>query len=86
MINNCNWERINGFSSIGEYNRFVLWLESQVISGVIENIPVSNPSKDLIFGVEEAWFKCSESKEIWRLISPSFPFAGLWEPLKNENE
>ena len=64
----------------------MFWIESQVASETVDSIPVIAPSKDLIFGVTEKWFKCKESNEVWRLVSPDFPFSGLWEPLKNGNE
>ena len=30
------WEEIHGFSSLSEYNRFILYIESQVASGVAQ--------------------------------------------------
>jgi len=80
-MNACNWEVIHGFESPGEYKRFCDWLSAQVDTGVTEQIPVSEPSADLIFGLEERWFRCKESGEIWRLVAPQAPFRGQWGPI-----
>ena len=80
-MNLCNWEVINGFESPGEYKRFRLWLSNQIESSMVEIIPVSKPSADLIFGLEESWYRCKNTGEIWRLVAPQAPFLGFWGPL-----
>jgi len=27
------------------------------------------------------WFEDIETREVWRLVAPDFPFRGLWEPV-----
>lgn len=49
---------------------------------MVESVPVGSSSVDVGFGFEEKWFKCKESKEIWRLISPQVPFLGSWGPVQ----
>jgi len=78
-MNNCNWEAIHGFESPGEFQRFCIWLEAQIQSGLVEEIEVDQGNLTMPFGVEQKWFKCLASGEIWRLASPDFPFRGLWE-------
>lgn len=80
-MNSCNWEAIHGFESPGEYKRFFSWLSDQVESGLVESVPVIKPSDDLIFGLEERWYRCKASGETWRLVTPQAPFRGLWGPL-----
>jgi hypothetical protein len=79
------WEEIHGFVSPEEYDRFVLYIEDQVKSGVAEEItPDSNYGKGEIYGGR--WFKDLETGKIWRLVPPDFPFRGLWESVRVEGE
>lgn len=80
-MNACNWEAIHGFESPGEYKRFCLWLSTQLDTGLVESVPVLAPSTDLIFGLEEQWYRCKASGDTWRLVAPQSPFRGAWEPL-----
>jgi hypothetical protein len=74
------WEEIHGFSSLGEYGRFAEYIEAQVDQGQAEEIPT-----DLTYGAGEIyggrWFRDCESRQVWRLVEPDFPFRGLWEPV-----
>jgi hypothetical protein len=74
------WKEIHGFSSPGEFHRFKVYIEKQVIDGDAEEL-VSDPEygKGEIFGGR--WFRDVESGEVWRLVEPDFPFKGLWEPV-----
>jgi hypothetical protein len=78
MTSNCNWDAIHGFRSPGEYQRFCNWLESQIEAGMVEFLPAGTSCVDIGFGFEEKWFKCRESGQIWRLVSPQVPFRGSW--------
>lgn len=80
-MNSCGWESIHGFESPREYARFCAWIAAQVDAGEFEQVPVSEPSSDLIFGVEERWYRCKTSGEVWRLVAPEPPFRGLWGEL-----
>ncbi len=82
-MNSCNWETIHGFESLGEYRRFCAWLSMQVNDSLIESVPVTKTSRDLIFGLEEHWYRCKASGEIWRLVAPQAPFRGLWGPVED---
>jgi len=74
-------EEIHGFSSPGEYNRFVKYIKKQVSSKIAEEIDSDpNYSKGEIYGGR--WFKDVETNEIWRLIEPDIPFKGLWEKVE----
>lgn len=77
----CVWEKINGFHSLGEYQKFVLYIESQVQAGhAKEMASVSGCHKDLVFGGR--WFEDVDSGEKWRLVPPDFPFRGVWETIE----
>jgi len=74
------WEEIDGFSSPGEYARFVEYIEQQVAHTYAEELEV-DPSygKGMIYGGR--WFKDVDSGQVWRLVPPDFPFRGVWEPV-----
>lgn len=77
------WEEIHGFQSVGEFNRFVHYIENQVDIGDIEEIkPDPGYNEGEIYGGR--WFKDIETGEIWRLLPPDIPFKGLWEPVKTK--
>jgi hypothetical protein len=79
-MSNGFWKEIHGFTSLGEYNRFVNYIDELIESGDIEEI---TPNPDYGFGeiYGGRWIKKVKSNEIWRLIPPDFPFKGLWEPV-----
>jgi hypothetical protein len=75
---NNDWEEIHGFNSPGEYKRFCDYIEKQVLLGcAIERVADPNYEKGLLYGGR--WFEERDTKEIWRLVLPDFPFRGLWE-------
>lgn len=61
-----HWEEIHGFQSPAEYDRFVRY-----------SVMYPRYGKGMIFGGR--WFEHIETREIWRLVAPDFPFRGLWE-------
>jgi hypothetical protein len=74
------WEEIHGFSSPGEYRRFVQYIEEQAKSDVAREIPVDPLyGKGMIYGGR--WFQDVETGAVWRLVEPDPPFRGLWEPV-----
>jgi hypothetical protein len=85
-MNMCNWEAIHGFESPGEYKRFCSWLSDQIDAGLVEGIPVTKQSGDLIFGLDVRWYRCKASEEVWRLVAPQAPFKGAWEPIPSDLE
>lgn len=77
---NTAWEEIHGFASMGEYYRFVEFIEKQIDSGDVVKIEaVPDYGAGEIYGGR--WFKNQDTNEIWRLVSPDMPFKGLWEPV-----
>jgi hypothetical protein len=76
----ANWEEIHGFESPEGYDRFVRYIEDQVSAVVARECDV-DPSygKGMIVGGR--WFEDIETREVWRLVAPDFPFRGLWEPI-----
>ena len=77
-MSSCNWEAIHGFDTPGEYRKFCVWLDLQVVAGMVENILVGDSTKEVPSGSDEKWFKCKESGEVWRLVAPEAPFRGFW--------
>jgi hypothetical protein len=74
------WEEIHAFASLGEYNRFIQYIEGQVASGVAREVAVDPLyGKGMIYGGR--WFQDTENGIVWRLVPPDFPFRGLWEPV-----
>ena len=74
------WEEIHGFTTPGEYKRFVQYLEEQVVAGVAKELPAAPLyRKGMIYGGR--WFQDIETGAIWRLVQPDPPFRGLWEPV-----
>ncbi|MGV6852226.1 MAG: hypothetical protein ACWA5R_08615 [bacterium] len=75
------WEEIEGFKSLGEYDRFVQYIEGQVQAGYVSELEIDqNYGKGEIFGGR--WFQDIDTQSIWRLIPPDIPFKGLWEPVE----
>jgi hypothetical protein len=65
------------FRLLASTRRFVP-IEGQAAAGVVRE-RVGDPSykKGEIHGGR--WFEDLETKEVWRLVAPDFPFKGLWE-------
>ncbi len=79
------WEEIHGFTSPREYERFVEYIEKQVESGLVDEIE-PNPEMRDGYPNNGRWFLDLETKEVWRLIEPDFPFKGTWEPVSNRGK
>jgi hypothetical protein len=76
-----NRSEIHGFSSLGEYQRFVAHIEDQTSRELWKEVPVdSDYEKGLIYGGR--WFKELATGNIWRLVPPDEPFKGLWEKVE----
>ena len=67
-------EEIHGFFSLLEFERFRAYIEKNVNSGELIEVPV----KESYAGFPEQWYKCQSCARIWRLVHPDFPFKGLW--------
>jgi hypothetical protein len=79
------WEEIHGFTSPGEYERLVHYLEGQVATGLASEQP-ADPlyGKGMIYGGR--WFQDIETGAIWRLVPPDPPFMGLWESVAQNGQ
>lgn len=75
------WEEIHGFVSLGEYNKFVQYIEEQIKAGYVKEI---DPNPDYGYGeiYGGRWFEEIANGEVWRLVPPDIPFKGLWEPVR----
>jgi hypothetical protein len=75
----CNViEEINGFHSINEFERFLIYIENLVNDSDLIEIPVeSKYAGSIIF--QEKWYKCKVCNQQWLLVYPDFLFEGMWE-------
>ncbi|VBB09669.1 Hypothetical protein LUCI_4967 [Lucifera butyrica] len=72
------FEEINGFYSIYEFERFQKYLEGIVRTGDMKEVPV----QEYYATFQEKWFECDNCSQIWRLVYPDFPFKGLWNKME----
>jgi hypothetical protein len=71
---------IHGFTSAGEYARFIEHVEARVSAGLVEEIDADEAyGRGEIYGGR--WFRDLATGVIWRLVPPDLPFRGLWEPV-----
>ncbi len=74
------WREIHGFNSPYEFNKFIFLIEDMVAKKTVEEIAIDlEYSKGEIYGGR--WFINKANGEKWRLVSPDFPFKGLWEKI-----
>jgi hypothetical protein len=66
---------IHGFGSPQHFSEFQGQLEDAVLAGELAPVDVEDRYGSLMF--EEKWYRLS-SGEIWRLVSPDFPFKGVF--------
>lgn len=76
-MNNCPWSRISDFDGWDEYIRFESWLYEQIADSAAEEVPVLKSYN--VGGLKERWFRHKPTAQVWRLLSPEPPFAGLFE-------
>lgn len=77
-VNVCPWEAIDDFASLSEFNRFVSWIDEQVVIGQAVEVEVAAPYLDAP-SFTEKWYRHPDSGETWRLVWPDGPFTGLFE-------
>jgi len=80
-MKSCPWEKITGFQSLSEFNRFVDWISRQVSAGHAEELPVLKPYVGATT-FHENWFRHVASGQTWRLVWPDAPFSGVFEPVE----
>ncbi|MEK6815229.1 MAG: hypothetical protein AABY65_10875 [Nitrospirota bacterium] len=78
QVKQCPWESIDDFASLGEFNRFVAWMNDQVKNGLAEETLVTSPYMGAT-AFEEKWFRHVATGQVWRLVWPDGPFHGLFE-------
>lgn len=76
----CPWDPIHDFRSYAEFDRFVEWMNTQIASGIAEEISVSSHYIGST-SLSEKWFKHVGSGIVWRLVWPDPPFTGVFEPV-----
>lgn len=72
-----DWETNAGFQLPSEFARFERWIADQVKAGIAIEIPASASHQGSL--PDEKWYRHLASGEVWRLISPDFPFRGTFE-------
>lgn len=73
-------EKIEGFVSPKEFERFLTFIEGLIDENLIKQIQI--PKKHDSYNGER-WYLTKE-KQVWRLIPPDYPFKGLFEPLTSK--
>lgn len=73
----CDCEKFResgAFAGWRDFDSFVVILKA---ANEFSNIPVVEPYSNV--GLLESWYQCGKCQDIWRLVEPDPPFAGLWE-------
>jgi hypothetical protein len=79
----CPWDKIDAFRSFVEFQRFIEWMTHQVQEGEAEEVSVQLPYLGFRT-LREQWFRHTKSGEVWRLVWPDPPFAGLFERVEGK--
>ena len=72
----CPWEEIKEFDGWSEFERFLAWIDQQVMTGQAQEVDVLEPYN--VMNLTEKWFEHIPSGTIWRLVWPAPPFAGVF--------
>ena len=64
------------FRSIEHFEDFERQIDQFVNQNLLKEIPVKKPMSIVEF--QERWLRCSCGK-VWRLVTPDFPFKGVFE-------
>jgi hypothetical protein len=78
MTSGCEWEPIQPFNSLRDYEEFLQSLNGQIETGVVRAVPV-DPKLGWGSAWDEHWYECMASHEIWRLVAPDPPFRGVFK-------
>lgn len=77
-MSNYIWERIDGFTSISEFNRFLIWIEKQLEEGACEELLLDRDNQEY---AQKRFFRSKKNGEIWELILPDPGYySGAWGP------
>lgn len=77
----CNWDKVDGFRSLDEYEQTLALLQEQVKSGTAAAVDL-DPQKRWGTAFDEHWFRCHADGQVWRLVAPDPPFRGVFKPLR----
>lgn len=81
----CAWEEIGTFHSLIEFRRFQSWMAGQIAAGTATEIAVAVPYSGLS-SLTEKWFRHIESGQVWRLVWPDGPFAGVFKRVEKYDQ
>jgi len=77
MAASCGWEPIDGFKSLVDYELLRDSIREQVQLGQVDERRVAKPYSGLKT-IDEHWYRCKATGEIWRIIAPDPPFPGIF--------
>ena len=77
-MNNSLWEEIEEFDGWADYDKFIAWINKQIIEGIATEIPMARPY-NAVCKLEEKWYLHKASGQKWRLVKPEPPFPGLFQ-------
>jgi hypothetical protein len=72
-------EEIQGFDSLQHFMEFCRTIEDSITKHELTPVPVEQPYGSVMF--EETWYRTAAG-QVWRLVSPEFPFKGVFERVK----
>jgi len=78
MATDCGWVAVVAFSSFEDYERLRRSITGQVKGGEAEERRVRKPYSGLET-LDEHWYRCRATGDIWRLVAPDPPFPGIFE-------
>jgi len=78
MAGTCGWQVVDGFKSLADYESLRDSVREQVRLGQADERRVAKPYSGLKT-IDERWYKCKATGEIWRMIAPDPPFPGIFE-------
>jgi len=80
MANACDWETVDRFQSLAEYEKFLSLINDQVAKG-LATVVALDPAKAWGNAWDEQWYQCVADREVWRLVGPDPPFRGIFKRL-----
>jgi len=72
-------KEIHGFDSPEHFSEFCRTIEKEIEKDELTPITVEKPYGSLMF--EESWYRTAAG-QVWRLVSPEFPFKGVFERVR----
>lgn len=78
-----NFEKVDGFHSPWHFEKFQASIEQMISCGLVKEISVKEGYS--IVKYEERWIQCPNG-DIWRMVTPDFPFPGLFEKVAQNRD